>query len=130
MTDSGKSRNHNRQPGEAKPGTYTSIHVDDRHGDSWPRPAGWKGCWTGWLTNREYNVIEAHLRFGLTNLYEIGTRMKLKDTATDRMFYTMFSAGLIDGEIYEYYVTDMAKIIFDMTDQFILELDLGEEETA
>lgn len=84
--------------------------------------------WTGWLTYREYNVIEAHMRFGLTDLYEIGTRMKLKDTATDRMFYTMFASGILDGEINDFYVTPLAKIIFDMTDQFILELDLGGEE--
>lgn len=103
------------------------IHVDLRHGEGWPKLA-YK--WTGWLTYREYNLIESHVRFGVENAYQLGKPMGITHDSVNRMYWTMVECGILDpkGDIENMIVTPMARILYDMTDQYILELDLGDEE--
>ena len=108
--------------------TYPIIHADLRHGPEWPRRPGQVVKWTGWLTHREYNLIEDALRYQTTDLYRVGETMGLKMSSTQRMYHSMINAGLITGTVDEFQLTPMAKILFDMTEQYILELDLGDEE--
>lgn len=119
-----------RPRSELKPITYPIIHADLRHGPGWPREPGRVPKWTGWLTYREYNLIEDALRYQTTDLYRIGETMGLMMSSTQRMYHSMINAGLITGVVDEFELTPMAKILFDMTEQFILQLDLGEEEAV
>lgn len=108
--------------------SYPSIPVDERHGEGWPRPAGFRAQWTGWLTYREYNVIEFRERFEIDNIHKIGQIFGIKSNSAERMYHNMTNAGILEGPADSFRVTPMAKILWDMTDQFILELDLGDDE--
>lgn len=105
---------------------YKIKHADSRHGDEWPKPpsSGVGRNWTGWLTHREYNLIESHLRYGIDNIYHMGEVMGIKHDSSQRAFYDLEEAGFLEGEVEKFRVTPMAKILFDMTDQYILQLDL------
>ena len=104
------------------------VHADNRHGYGWPREprSGAGNKWTGWLTHQEYNLIEFHNRFELDDMYAVGQYMNLNRNSAEHMFHRLRKAGIIDGEVACFTITDMAKILFDMTDQYILELDLGD----
>lgn len=110
--------------------TYSAIHVEDRHGEEWPKKPGWRGNTTGWLTYREYNVIEFVQRFDMNNVYTIGDRLGIKPSTAERMYQNYIACGLIEGPMVDFKITPMALILFDMTDQYILELDLSEEDVA
>lgn len=108
---------------------YPMIHVDQRHGDAWPRKAGWRGCWTGWLTYREYNIIDFCQRLGHSDMAEVGKYLGHNSpNSTERAFYNLVEAGVIEGTQENFTVTPMAKILFNMTDQFIMQLDLDHED--
>lgn len=117
-----------RQPRKSKK-VFRQIHVEDRHGEGWPRPAGYNKQWTGWLTYREYNVIEFYARYGVNNIYSVGKHLGVMGTSAERIYHYMREAGILTGPVENFAVTPMARILFDMTDQFILDMDF-EEETA
>lgn len=104
------------------------IHVDDRNGDPWPLPAGFRNKWTGWLTYQEYNIIECNNRRDINNMYTIAKRFGVADTTGERIFHHLFNAGILTGAVECFQVTPMAKILFDMTDQYILEMQLDDED--
>ena len=111
---------------------YQVIHADDRHGDGWPKPpgSGPSKNWTGWLTYREYNLIDFWIRFAHNDIYMLGPRFDITHESCNRLFYNMVDAGLIEGETRDFHITPMAKILFDMTDQYILQLELEDEEES
>lgn len=113
------------KPKKPKP---SPIHVDDRHGSEWPRIPRRGSVWTGWLTHREYNFIEASLRYEQSIMYDVARYLDSKDTNVERIFYTLVDAGVLFGSPTNYSVTAMAKILFDMTDQYMLQIDLGDED--
>lgn len=118
---------HFVKPGTMKKRTYSRPHISKRTGDCWPRPARWKAKWTGWLTHREYDVIDFWTRFEIDNMHKMGSMMGIKDTAVERLFHTLVEVGILTGSVDQFRVTKGGLELFEMTDQFMLELDLGEE---
>lgn len=109
---------------------YKILHVDDRHGVGWPRTpgSGRNKNWTGWLTYREYDIFEMCIRYEENNIYALGAALDVRNNTSNKMFYNLLDAGMVIGEPDLFEVTPMAKILFDMTDQYILELDLGGDD--
>lgn len=106
------------------------LHVDDRHGVEWPREPGAHFKWCGWLTHREYDIIEMRERFEIDNFYKVGDRLGVKYTTAERIYHNMIDSGIVLGKIYNYSISPMAKILWDMTDQYILQLPFEEEDAA
>lgn len=104
-------------------------HVNIRTGEGWPRFPGKHRRWTGWLTYREYNLIEFCNRFKCNDIFDIGTSMKLKQNSIERMYHSMVEVGIIqeDSSPNDFVITPDGMLLFTMTDEFILSLDLGEE---
>jgi hypothetical protein len=104
-------------------------HVNTRTGEGWPRVPGKHRRWTGWLTYREYNLIEFCKRFQCNDIFDIGTSMKLKQNSIERMYHSMVEVGIIQEESSpnDFVITPDGMLLFTMTDEFILSLDLGEE---
>lgn len=113
---------------EPKRITYPTIHVQDRHGGEWPREPGKVYRWTGWLTHREYNLIESQLRFGHHDMYQLGDFMSLKRNSVERMYHSMVNAGVVTGSIDNFEITPLAGMLYQMTDEYMLGLDLGGDD--
>jgi hypothetical protein len=111
---------------KAKKITHPLPHLLERVGEGWPRYPGSHRRWTGWLTYREYNLIEHVIRFKSTDMNEIGTHMKLKQNSSERMYSSMIGVGIIKGAYESFRVTDLGMKAFYATDEFILDLDLGD----
>lgn len=132
MLDHLAKRSLKRSRPVKKPAPLTSTHVDDRHGDNWPLPprSGARGIWTGWMTHQEYNLVEMYDRYDLNNIYAYGARMNLTTSSAQTIFHKMTDTGLFTKTSnYElFYISAMGMMLYNMTDQYMLQLSDEEEE--
>lgn len=107
---------------------YEVPHVDKRHGEGWPKPAssGIHGTWTGWLTHKEYDAIDLHLKVGIRNINYFATTGWPKNSC-ERIFRFMKASGVLEGNPSDFKITERAKELFRLTDLFILSLELDKE---
>lgn len=116
-----------------KPAPPVATHVDDRHGNQYPLPprSGVKGLWTGWLTHQEFDLIEMYTRLGQTNIYAYGERMGFTTSYAQTIYFKMLRTGVfMEGSTYEEYkISPMALILFNMTDQYLIQVEIEDEDS-
>jgi len=107
---------------------YGEPPAHERVGDLYPRePRSGEGRnWTGWLTHREYDVLDAHIRMDINNIYWFMSP-KRSVLGCEKMFSVLSNLGLIDGECSQFYVTAIGHQLHHLTDQYMLNYDCGEE---
>lgn len=104
-------------------------HATLRTGPEWPRAhrSGPNSSWTGWLTHREYDVLDMHMRLGVTNIFFYMSDRR-GTLGCEGMFNELKNVGLIKGDKLNFEATDEAVDLFIKTDAYVM--SYNEDEAA
>lgn len=106
-------------------------HVHQRKGEAWPREprSGIMKNWTGWLTHREYDVIDMYVRLNIRNIYFFENPSR-SAAGCESMFTDFLNSGIIrkDSTKTEFVITHHAMKLFRLTDQYLLDHEEAHEE--
>lgn len=77
----------------------------------------------GWLTCREYDVLDMHVRLGVCNIYffmrEEGPHQR-NAGGCEKMFTDLVSVGLLKGRNVEFTATETGLLLYQLTDDYLL----------
>lgn len=111
-----------KEPKARKPPTGYP-HISKRTGEHYPRTpnSGQARNWTGWLTHREYDIIETYLRYGIDNIFYYQKRWGLQPTTCANIYNMLKSRGILEGEMKLFTVKPAAVILFRKTEQYMID---------
>ena len=91
------------------------------------------GTWPGWLSHREYDVLDMHIRMGVENIYffiktEGLPRHQRNAGGCEKLFTDLVNIGLLKGEKTQFKATEIGHLLYKLTDAYLLQQQQDEDD--